>query len=102
MTERSSWPPDEQYQHQYELRQKRAAWEAERKQRKEQEQRDRKRAELESYLRDRSREWSDTTGSAPSVAVLERWQHEFLDGKQLEAEAERAAKLAAAVEQYDF
>jgi len=34
--------------------------------------------------------------------VLEKWQGEFLDAKELEAEAERAERLARAEAAYDF
>ncbi len=34
--------------------------------------------------------WADSTGSATSMAVLDRGQAEYLDTRELEAEAERA------------
>lgn len=94
--------PAEEYEHQRELAQKRAAWEEQRRRDKEQEQRDRKRAELESYLRERAQEWADTTGSAPPISVTERWQAEYMDEKELVRRAERAERLARAEAAYDF
>lgn len=44
--------------------------------------------------------WADSTGSAPSMAVLDRWQAEYLDTRELEAE--RAERLARAEAEYDF
>ncbi len=40
-------------------------------------------------------------GSTPPASVMERWQAEYMDAKQMEAEAEREARLAAAEENYE-
>jgi hypothetical protein len=89
-------------EYQRELRLKRAAWEAERKAHKEQEERNRKQAALEAYLHQRAQEWTDTTGTAPADRVMEGWQREYLDARQNEAEADRAARLEAAEAESGF
>jgi len=101
-TNRAHWDLDRRVQHDRELRQRRELWEQQQREKREQAERDRKRAELEGYVRDRGREWSDTTGSAPSVSVVQRWTEEFMDIKQVEFEAERAERLARAEKSYDF
>ena len=50
---------------------------------------------METYLRRRSQEWIDTTGSADGLnEELPRWRAAYLDAREAEAEAERAEKLA--------
>ena len=83
-------------------RKTRERWEQEQREKREQEKRAAKQAELEAYLRDRGREWSDTTGDTPTSAMLEKWRAEFMDTKQLIREAEHAERLARAEAEYDF
>ncbi len=93
MTDRRSWTPDQQYEHQRELTQKRAAWDQERKIRRVQEQRDRRRTELQAYLQDRGKVWADYTGSAPPLNVVQGWQQEYVTNQARQKEAERQRKL---------
>jgi hypothetical protein len=102
MTERRSWTPDQQYEHQRELAQKRAAWDEQRRVQREQEQRDQKRAALEGHLSRRAQDWFDTTGSTPPASVMERWQQQYLDEQELVRQAEREARLAKAEEGYTW
>ncbi len=49
----------------------------------------------------RGRDWQDVTGTEPPFEELRRWQREFLDAREIEAE--RAARLAASIEaDYEF
>lgn len=75
ITERRSWNPDKQYQHQYELRQKRALGETQQKQRKAQAARDEKQARLEAHLQRRSAAYRETVGSSPPMTAYKsgRW-----------------------------
>ena len=50
---------------------------------------------METYLRRRSQEWIDTTGSADGLnEELPRWRAAYLDAREAEAQAERQAKIA--------
>jgi hypothetical protein len=86
---------EEMYQH--ELRQKRAAWEQERRERKGQQEREQKQAELQGYLARRSRDFLDHAGEEPTREDLARWRAEYLD----ELEAEEQRKRKAAIAEYD-
>jgi hypothetical protein len=77
-------------------------WEQQRAAAKEQAERDRKQAALQNYLERRGRDWLATVGTPPPMDVLARWQEEFMDAKQREAEAERAKKLAEIEASYDY
>ena len=75
------------------------AWEARKKAEAEQKDREQKRDQLQRHLDARAKAWLDHTGAAPTTAVLERWTAEYLDSLEIEAEAEREARLAAAADQ---
>lgn len=103
MTEVAGWfSPEGHGTRLRENAEKRAAWEQERTERLEREQRQHKQAELEAHLQRRAALWSDTTGSAPSRSVLERWQQEYVDNKHAEKQAEREARIAASTEHLGF
>ena len=68
ITERRSWNPDEQYQHQYELRQKRALGETQQKQRKD--------------LQRRSAAYRETVGSSPPMTTLQEWTMEYMSQQE--------------------
>ena len=99
-TGRMNWDGNQQYAHQQELRQKRQAWEEQKKVEDEQAELARKRAALEAYLQNRAQEWVDTVGSSPSASVIQGWQQQDMDEQELVRQAEREAKLAAAEEDF--
>jgi hypothetical protein len=78
-----------------ELEQKRAAYLRELAEKDKQHERGQKQAELQAHLERRAALCADTTGSAPSAAVLERWQQEYVDQREAENQAEREAKIRA-------
>jgi len=99
MTEETAfYAPDGRGTHLEELRQRREKYDRDLAARKEQQKRDEKQAELQAHLERRAKLWSDTTGSAPSRSVLERWQQEYVDNKHAEKQAEREAAIFASVE----
>jgi hypothetical protein len=100
-TNRANLTLDERVAHEYELRKKREAWEAEQNLRKDKEQRDEKQARLEAHLRRRSEEYQDTVGSSPPMTALQEWTMQFMNRQEQEYQAAREARLRAAEENYE-
>ncbi len=79
MTDRQRTWIDDQMDHERELAQRRQQWDQQKKAEAEQRERQQKQAALEAHLHSRSQEYLDHTGSAPTTAVLESWQTDFVN-----------------------
>ena len=89
------------YADELERRRQLEEWMAQKKAEAEQATRAAKQSDLESYLRRRSQEWLDTTGSADGLnEELPRWRAAYLDAREAEAAAERQRKLAALTQEH--
>ncbi len=94
MAEKS--PELDPYAHELEMRQQRQQWEERRRAESEQRRREALQEELAGYLRRRSRDWADLTGSEPGAEDLRRWQQEFAERRENEYQRERQKKLQEA------
>jgi hypothetical protein len=81
-------------EHQKELAERRAAWEAERQAETEEQEREQKQSRLENYLRRRGEDWLDHTGQLPPTYMMETWQAEYVAERGAEEELERELRLS--------
>jgi hypothetical protein len=103
MTDRSNWTAAQKAEHEFELREQRAAWEERKKYEKEEAERQRKQAGLEADLRVRARRWEDYTGSVPTPDQLRSWREEYVAMRAVEEELEREERRQRAIDEaYDF
>ena len=102
MTEKTKNPKEDPYGHALAMRQKRAAWEQERRERKAQEKREEKQARLQAYLKRRGEAYLDHTGSPPPQHVLDGWQMDYLSEIEAEERRKRDAALEEAYRQMGF
>jgi hypothetical protein len=100
---RRNWTPERHDAHREELRQKRAAWERGREMQREGERVAGLRAELDAYRTSRQKAWMDHGGEPESFdRAWPGMMKDYLDARQIEADADRAAKLEAAEAHYDI
>ena len=94
---------DEHMDHQRELGEKRRAWEESRKAQADAKRLHGLREEMDTYRDERLTDWMEHGGDEATFRqVWPQMQKDYLDGKQLEREAERAERLAQAeAEHYD-
>ena len=100
---RRFWTPEQHDAHREELRLRREAWERGREMRHEGERVAGLRAEMDRYRERRLAGWMEHGGSPEAFAsAWPAMMKDYLDARQIEAEADRAAKLEAAEAHYDF
>jgi hypothetical protein len=88
--------PEQQIQHEAELKARRQAWEEKRQAESEQQARQEKQARMEAFLTSRRQAWLDHTGSLPPSDVVTSWRMEYLAERAADEEAERSLRLSAA------
>jgi hypothetical protein len=98
---RRDWTPDEEVKHHLELAEQRAQWERNRAAEAEQKRVAALRREMEAYKEERMRDWMEHGGDPAGFSqVWPQMMKDYLDGKHLEREIEREAKLGEAEENY--
>jgi hypothetical protein len=98
-TDRSRWSLEEQAEHQLKLAEQRRQWEQERKQRKEAERVAGLKQEMEAYREERLTDWMEHGGDPAAFSqVWPSMMKDYLDGKALERQLERQAKLEESIE----
>jgi hypothetical protein len=100
---RRNWTPEQHDAHREELLRKRAAWERGREMQREGERVAGLRAELDAYRTSRQMAWMEHGGEPESSdRAWPGMMKDYLDVRQIEADADRAAKLEAAEAHYDL
>ena len=84
---------DEEIQHQRDLAERRAAWEAQKKAEAEEQARQEARGRMEAWLTAKRQAWLQHTGELAPSEVVTSWKMEYIAEREAAADAERAEKL---------
>jgi hypothetical protein len=78
---------------QQELRRREQEYDRQQQERRELREIEAKRAELDQHLKRRGVDYLEHTGQQPPRSLVQRWQAEFVDAKEIEREAERQTRF---------